>query len=183
MKKVLICFGLIVLYLSYLLPCYVSSGEVYKWVDDKGTVNLTDDPKNIPEKFRDQLVTISVPDQYEEPSQPPEKVALPLPPEPEKPKTEPAEQPSGFIPFEKFKYLSEGMTEAEVLARFGQPTQIVADEVDTKARLGKSGLIKRETLVKKYYYIGNAELGERSTIVTFRDGRVQRIERIFPPTW
>jgi hypothetical protein len=180
MKKFSICFGVIVLLLA---PAYVSSGEVYKWVDDKGTVNLTDDPKNIPERFRDQLVTISVPDKYEEPSQPPEKVALPPSPEPEKPKTRPEEPPSGFIPFEKFKYLTEGMTEAEVLMRFGQPTQIVADEVDTKVRLGGSGLIKREALVKKYYYIGNADLGERTTIITIRNGRVQRIERIFPPTW
>jgi hypothetical protein len=180
MKKFLICFGIIV---TLLVPGYVSSGEVYKWVDDKGTINLTDDPKNIPETFRDQLVTISVPDKYEESSQPPEKVALPSPLEPEKPKTKSEEPPSGFIPFEKFKYLTEGMPEAEVLARFGQPTQIVADEVDTRVRLGGSGLIKREALVKKYYYIGNADLGERTTIVTFRDGRVQRIERIFPPTW
>jgi hypothetical protein len=180
MKKFPICISVIVL---LIVPTYVTSGEVYKWVDDKGTVNLTDDPKNMPEKFRDQLVTISVPDKYEEPSQPPEKVALPPPPEPEKPRAKPEEPPSGFIPFEKFKYLTEGMTEAEVLMRYGQPTQIVADEVDTRASLGGSGLIKREALVKKYYYIGNADLGERTTIITLRNGRVQRIERIFPPTW
>ena len=180
MKNFLVYFGAIVL---LLVPAYGSSGEVYKWVDDKGTVNLTDDPRNIPENIRDQMVTIPVPDKYEEPSEPPEKVVLPLPPEPEKPKTKPEEPPSGFIPFEKFKYLTEGMAEAEVLMRFGQPTQIVADEVDSRARLGGGGFIKKEALVKRYYYIGNADLGERTTIVTFRDGRVQRIERIFPPTW
>jgi hypothetical protein len=180
MKHFLITFGIIVL---LIVPTYGTSGEVYKWVDDKGTVNLTDDPKNIPEKFRDRLSTISVPDKYEEPSRPSEKVTLPLAPEPEKPKTKPEEPPSGFIPFEKFKYLTEGMTEAEVLMRYGQATQIVADEIDTRVRVGGSGLIKREALVKKYYYIGNADLGERTTIVTFRNGSVQRIERIFPPTW
>ena len=29
--------------------------EVYKWVDEKGTVHFTDDPGQIPEKYRDQV--------------------------------------------------------------------------------------------------------------------------------
>jgi len=29
--------------------------EVYKWVDEKGTVHFTDDPGQIPEKYRDQI--------------------------------------------------------------------------------------------------------------------------------
>jgi isoleucyl-tRNA synthetase len=28
--------------------------EIYKWVDEKGTVNFTDDPSTIPEKFKNQ---------------------------------------------------------------------------------------------------------------------------------
>ena len=180
MKRIVSYLGIIIL---LFVPTYVSGAEVYKWVDDKGTVNLTDDLKNIPERFVDQVVTISVPDKYEEPSRPPERVVLPPSPEPEKQKAKPEEPPSGFIPFSKFKYLTEGMTEAEVLMRVGQPTQIVADEVDTRARLGRSGFFKRESLVKKYYYIGDADLGERTTIVTFSNGRIRRIERIFPPTW
>jgi hypothetical protein len=31
--------------------------EIYKWVDEKGTVHLTDDPKTIPDKYRDQVQT------------------------------------------------------------------------------------------------------------------------------
>jgi hypothetical protein len=156
---------------------------VYKWVDEKGTVNLTDDLKNVPDRFINQVVTISVPDKYEEPSRPPEKVVLPPPPEPESPKPKPEEPPSGFIPFSQFKYLTEGMTEAEVLGRFGPPTQIVGDEIQTRSGLGRRGLFRRESLIKRYYYIGNYDLGERTTVLHFSNGRVFRIERIFPPTW
>ena len=176
----LIILGLMIL---LWMPSLSSGGEVYKWVDEKGTVHLTDDPENIPEKYGHDLEIITVPDKYAEPTLPPEKIALPPVTEPERPKTKPEEPPSGFIPFEKFKYLTEGMTEAEVLMRVGQPTQIVGDEVDTRARLGRSGFFKRESLVKKYYYIGDANLGERTTVVTFSNGRIRRIERIFPPTW
>src|SRR4030067_2000013 len=170
MKRIVSYLGIIIL---LFVPTYVSGAEVYKWVDDKGTVNLTDDLKNIPERFVDQVVTISVPDKYEEPSRPPEKVVMPPPPEPEKPKAKPEEPPSGFTPSSNFKYLTEGMTEAEVLMRVGQPTQIVGDEVNTRARLGRSGLIKREALVKRYYYIGDSDLGERPTVGPFSTRRLR----------
>lgn len=29
-------------------------GEIYKWVDEKGTVHFTEDPETIPEKYRDK---------------------------------------------------------------------------------------------------------------------------------
>lgn len=32
-----------------------SFAQIYKWVDEKGTIHLTDDPKTIPEKYRDQV--------------------------------------------------------------------------------------------------------------------------------
>ena len=176
-------FYLIFLVLMILLwmPSLPLAGEVYKWVDEKGTVHLTDDAQNIPEKYGHEVGIITVPDNYAEPTLPPEKIALPSVTEPERPK--PEEPPSGFIPFSKFKYLTEGMTEAEVLSRFGPPTQIVGDEIETRGRLGRSGLIRRESLVKRYYYIGNYDRGERTTVVHFTNGRVQKIERIFPPRW
>lgn len=177
--KILICFAIIFL----LFPIRVLSGEVYKWVDDKGTVYLTDDPANIPEKYADQIKIITVPEKYAEPSLRPEKIALPPVLEPESPKPKPEEPPSGFIPFTKFKYLTEGMTEAEVLGRFGPPTQIVGDEIRTRTGFGRRGLFRRESLIKRYYYIGNYDLGERTTVVHISNGRVFRIERIFPPTW
>ena len=32
----------------------VSHAEVYKWIDEKGTVHFTEDPETIPEKYREQ---------------------------------------------------------------------------------------------------------------------------------
>ncbi len=38
-----------------LLPIFqLAHAEVFKWVDEKGTVHLTDDPSTIPEKYRDK---------------------------------------------------------------------------------------------------------------------------------
>jgi hypothetical protein len=45
--------------------------EVYKWVDEKGTVHFSEDESSVPEEYRDQLEKKSVP---EEPKPPKEKV-------------------------------------------------------------------------------------------------------------
>ena len=41
--------------LAVLVPS--SYGDMYKWVDDKGTVYFTDDLSNIPEKYREEVET------------------------------------------------------------------------------------------------------------------------------
>ena len=179
MRKTPLYMGVLIF---LLIPVLALTAEVYKWVDEKGTIHLTDDQKKIPEKYREQVETISVPDKYEEPSRPPEKLVVPFEPEPEKPKIKPVEPPSGFIPFERFIYITEGMTEAEVLSRLGPPTREIADEIEV-SRFGRGSLFKQEALVKRYYYIGNPDLGERTTIIHFKNGIVQKIEWIFPPTW
>jgi len=177
MRRLLIYFGLLSLLL--LIPLFLWSGEVYKWVDEKGTVHLTDDPIKIPEKHRPQTETILVPDNYAEPAQPPERRTYPSLAEPEVPRAKEAEPRSGFVPFEKFKFIQEGMSEAEVLSRLGPPTRETADEVEVSGR----GLGRRESLVKRYYYLGDPDLGERTTVIHFKNGIVRKIERIFPPTW
>lgn len=103
--------------------------------------------------------------------------------EPEKPKAAPLRPPSGFIPFNKFIYLTEGMSEAEVLSRVGPPTQVTKDEIEVEGYLTQKGILKREVLVKRYYYIGDPDLGERTTVIHFKNGIIHKIERIFPPTW
>ena len=45
-----------VLLLFVFLPVPSSGGEIYKWVDEEGTVHMTDNAANIPPKYRDQLV-------------------------------------------------------------------------------------------------------------------------------
>ncbi len=61
--------------LALLIP--FSYGEMYKWVDEKGTVHFTDDPSGIPERYRQDAETrkpskeISTPQPKESPKRPP----------------------------------------------------------------------------------------------------------------
>ena len=43
--------AIIVLFCLFVF-CGVGSGEIYKWMDEKGTVHFTEDPATIPEKYR-----------------------------------------------------------------------------------------------------------------------------------
>jgi len=166
-----------------LPPTLALAGEVYKWIDEKGIVYLTDDLYQVPERFRDGVERMIVPDRLDEPVQRSEKIPSPSAAEPESSSVTPPRPRSGFIPFEKFKHLTEGMTEAEVLSRIGPPTREVKDEVEIKGYYTPGGMVRRETLVKRYYYIGDPDLGERTTVIHFKNGVVTKIERIFPPTW
>jgi clan AA aspartic protease (TIGR02281 family) len=51
MRLILLCIALLAI---LILPSYA---EMYKWVDDKGTVHFTDDPSTIPEKYRENAET------------------------------------------------------------------------------------------------------------------------------
>jgi DNA repair exonuclease SbcCD ATPase subunit len=47
--------------ITIFLPIpYLFSGEVYRWMDERGTVHLTDDDSKIPERFADQAERIEV---------------------------------------------------------------------------------------------------------------------------
>ncbi len=180
LKRILIFICFLAL---LLVPALASAEVVYKWIDERGLIHLSDDFYSIPEKFRDQVQKIFVPDSVDEPMPPSEKTPVPSIAEPEKPRVTPARPPSGFIPFNKFIYLTEGMSEAEVLSRVGSPTQVTKDEIEVEGYLTQKGVLKREVLVKRYYYIGDPDLGERTTVIHFKNGVVTKIERIFPPTW
>jgi len=45
----------ILLFILILYASNASFAEVFKWVDEKGTVHFTHDPSNIPEKYRDSM--------------------------------------------------------------------------------------------------------------------------------
>jgi len=51
MRPILVCIALLAI---FILPSYA---EMYKWVDDKGTVHFTDDLSTIPEKYREDAET------------------------------------------------------------------------------------------------------------------------------
>jgi clan AA aspartic protease (TIGR02281 family) len=63
-------FLLILIFLTVMVPS--SYGEMYKWVDEKGTVHFTDDLSSIPEKYRQDAETRKPPKEISTP-QPKEK--------------------------------------------------------------------------------------------------------------
>jgi clan AA aspartic protease (TIGR02281 family) len=69
-----------ILLLIIILAVLVASsyGEMYKWVDEKGTVHFTDDLSTIPEKYREEAETRKPPKETSTP-QPQEMSKSPLP--------------------------------------------------------------------------------------------------------
>ncbi len=53
---------LIAIFLGELLIFSLASAEIFKWVDDKGTIHLTDDESTVPEKYWEQMEKKSLPE-------------------------------------------------------------------------------------------------------------------------
>jgi hypothetical protein len=51
----------IIVILCFTIPCLVHA-EVYKWIDEKGTLHFTDDESTIPDKYRQQAEKITLPE-------------------------------------------------------------------------------------------------------------------------
>jgi len=210
-----------------------SHAEIYKWVDEKGTVNFTEDPATIPEKYREKTQSRtteedSIPleerirlkkkeeaelrerlkrekneaeirrleEQLKKASESVEKERR----EAERKREEANRAPSpGYIPFEKFKYVTKGMTEAEVLSRFGPPTREERDEAHSSGTISggtvsghvspggsvsgsvSGGTFTGETVVvKRYYYIGDRSKGEQTRVIIFIKGKVVDYKSISP---
>lgn len=86
---------------------------------------------------------------------------------------------TGAIPFDRFKHLTEGMSEAEVLSQFGPPDREEMVDARTAGYVGLYGNVDLKTsVIKRYYYIGDREKGERTTIIHIINGKVFRHERI-----
>jgi hypothetical protein len=201
-----------------LLISQSSHAEIYKWVDEKGTVHFTEDPATIPEKYREKVESRTTEEDSMTPAErikankiPEEDIREKLKQEKREEKVkkirgtikdhksikdsrefvqETSSQPSpGFIPHDKFIHLTEGMTEAEVLSRFGEPTRVVEDEAKVSGGtidgfVSPGGALtgtvseRRIEVIKRYYYIGDKNKGEKTTIIHFRRGRVVKYERI-----
>jgi clan AA aspartic protease (TIGR02281 family) len=79
-----------IILLIILLTVLVPSGyaEMYKWVDEKGTIHFTDDPSSIPEKYREDAET----------RKPSKEISTPQPQEKPKPSLSPkVSEPEGII--------------------------------------------------------------------------------------
>jgi len=207
--------------------------QIYKWIDEKGTIHFTEDPSTIPEKYREKtqsrtteedLIPLEqrirlkkkeeteirerlkrekneaeirrLEEQLKKISEGVEKERR----EVERKREDASRAPSpGYIPFEKFKHVTKGMTEAEVLSRFGPPTREERDEVKSSGTISggtvsghvspggsvsgsvSGGTFTGETVVvKKYYYIGDRSKGEQTRIIIFEKGKVIDYKSISP---
>ncbi len=56
-------FWWIILVTIFLPTPFLFSGEVYRWIDEKGTVHFTDDASKIPEEHSEQAERIEVPEE------------------------------------------------------------------------------------------------------------------------
>lgn len=73
----------IIMMLAVLVPS--SYGDMYKWVDEEGTVHFTDDLSTIPEKYREDVESLKLLKETSTPH-PQEMFKSPLPAEVTEPK-------------------------------------------------------------------------------------------------
>jgi hypothetical protein len=59
---VLFCFYCLHFLLFFQIP-YSFSGEIHRWVDEKGTIHFTDDESKIPRQYSDQAEKIELQEQ------------------------------------------------------------------------------------------------------------------------
>jgi hypothetical protein len=55
-----ILIGLLAIVVAVMMTFQPSRAEIYKWVDDKGTVHFTEDPSTIPEKYLEKVKSRSM---------------------------------------------------------------------------------------------------------------------------
>jgi len=231
LRRMAVVSWAIILY-SLMISQFIHA-EIYKWVDDKGTIHFTEDPSKIPEEYREKtqsrtteedLIPLEervrirkkeeaevrerlkrekseaeirrLEEQLKKISEGVEKERR----EVERKREDASRAPSpGYIPFEKFKHVTKGMTEAEVLSRLGPPTRVEEDEVKSSGTVSggsvsgfvspggsvsgtvSGGSYKGETVVvKRYYYIGDRSKGEQTRIIIFEKGKVVDYKSISP---
>jgi hypothetical protein len=68
MRKATRVFAVIAALIFLFVDCPSRAKDVYKWVDEKGTVHFSEEESSVPEKYRDQLEKKSLPEE----SKPPE---------------------------------------------------------------------------------------------------------------
>jgi hypothetical protein len=68
MRKATRAFAVIAALILIFVDCSSHAKDVYKWIDEKGTVHFSEDESSVPEKYRDQVEKKSLPEE----SKPPE---------------------------------------------------------------------------------------------------------------
>jgi hypothetical protein len=62
MKKIVLILTPLILLVGGIMGVESGFGQVYKWIDEKGAVHFTDDPVQVPEKYRSRTERIGLPE-------------------------------------------------------------------------------------------------------------------------
>ena len=68
-RKATRAFAVIATLFFLFVDCPSRAKDVYKWVDEKGTVHFSEDESSVPEKYRDQLEKKSLPEESQTPKE------------------------------------------------------------------------------------------------------------------
>jgi hypothetical protein len=68
-RKATRAFAVIATLIFLFVDCPSRAKDVYKWVDEKGTVHFSEDESSVPEKYRDQLEKKSLPEESQTPKE------------------------------------------------------------------------------------------------------------------
>src|SRR5262245_7150706 len=168
--------GLSVVFL--LLYGHAALADIYKCLDGKGGVVYQNIPcvgetapilESVPATEPSPLPPLPPPEAAEEPSPPPEFVSPPPPPLAPPPQitTQTPPQPVDTL---QFGTIQNGMSEAEVVKRLGEPAQVI-EEGRTRRRVpGLASTTWVETHQYTYYYPGTRQI--MATYITFVNGYV-----------
>jgi hypothetical protein len=69
-------FGWMLFFLLIIIPL-ISYAQIYKWIDEKGNVNFTDNYQNVPEKYRDKTTILNFPKRKSPPETKEEEPLIP----------------------------------------------------------------------------------------------------------
>jgi hypothetical protein len=69
MREAMRAWVLLLALILFPVFCPSHAKEVYKWVDEKGTIHFSEDESSVPEKYREQLEKKSVPKEAEPPEE------------------------------------------------------------------------------------------------------------------
>jgi len=68
-QKATRAFAVIATLIFLFVDCPSRAKDVYKWVDEKGTVHFSEDESGVPEKYRDQVEKKSLPEESQTPKE------------------------------------------------------------------------------------------------------------------
>jgi vacuolar-type H+-ATPase subunit I/STV1 len=154
----LMCFA--VLFLA--TPSF--SQQTYRWTDDMGTVHFTDDPSKVPDRYREQVISI------ESPQLPPPKTA---------PSVKPKESPDRVK-----QYLEDHDRKVEEIKKLENRATALEEELkNCEARLKEIAELERQDLTARTTY--RPQPGSRfpAVVTPYSDEKVKlesRIQEIKP---